>query len=138
MRRLVVASVLAVVVAGWTWGQMADRPIVIREKTNAQRLVSRYRTATQKLMHHGPTGTPTLVWRMKTAAGRLVHQNKTATNELVDQSRLSLDARMMSVSPETTYILVLRRKFEEPLFGQFPTSTQRLVDQFPTYTDFSR
>ena len=128
----------AILAAAWSWGQMADRPIVLRSKTDAQKLVYRHKITSQRLQAQGPTGSGILVWRMRTATGRLVHQFKTSRQRLLSQSKLSLDTRLMSVSEETTYFLVQRRKFEEPLFGQFRTGVQRVVDQFPTYTDFSR
>jgi len=117
---------------------MADRPIVLRSRTNAQKLVHRYRTATQHLMDQGPTGSGMFVTRMRTAAGRLAHQYRTATQSVVHQGRLSLDTRLMTMAETSAMLLVWRRKFEEPLVGQFRTATQRLVDQFPTYTDFTR
>jgi hypothetical protein len=114
---------------------MADRPIVLRNKTSSQKLVSQGKVQSQRLMSQGPTGSPALVWRMRTATGRLVHQYRTSSQRLVGQRSVSGDTRLMSIAANTTFVIVLRRKVGEPLFGMLPTATQRVVDQFPTYTD---
>jgi hypothetical protein len=132
------AVALACVAVGWVFGQMADRPIVLRMRTDVQKTVAQSRVTFQGLADQGHTGSGETVLRMRTAVGRLVHEYKTNAAEMVYQSRVSLGAQLMTVAEGTSFVIVHRRRFEEPLFGQHLVTVQRVVDQFPTGTDFTK
>ena len=135
MVRMIAGVCLAYFGAGILHAQMADRPIVLRNKTSSQKLVSQRKVQFQRLMSQGPTGSPPLVLRARTASGRLVHQYRTCSQRLVGQRVVSGDTALMGIAANTTFVIVKRRTVGEPLFGMMPTAAQRVVDQFPTYTD---
>ena len=138
MRAKTVGVLIGVLIAGAANAQMSDRPVVARSKTSVQQLAGQRKITAARLAQVGPTGTGLMVWRMRTATGRLVHEFKTTSARLTAQRKVHFESRLMAVFPHTTFVLVMRRRLEEPLFGQRRTATARIVDQFPTYTDFTR